>query len=257
MSQNKLIKIESQDAQVESDLGASIKSYLLSGQFSDLTIRTIDQEFKVHRLVVCGQSEYFSRLYKGEWTETNTNDIPLHDDDPGAIQAMIHFMYGFDYDSSGSEHSRASPMLFTVKVYQVADKYAVPQLKQKAKEKFETIVQTCWQMDDFPVAIAEAYKCTLKTDQGLREPLVRISMEHMDTLLKNEAFVDVLENTTGFASELATILAKKKVANPKAKGYRCPGCSSKWMVDTSAGQNVTYCIGCGDSRQWSSYVVRD
>ncbi|KUL81280.1 hypothetical protein ZTR_10828, partial [Talaromyces verruculosus] len=204
MPENKLAVIESQDAHIETDLGASIKSYLLSAQFSDLTIRTIDQEFKVHRLVVCGQSEYFSRLYKGKWTEANENDIALQDDDPCAIQAMIHFMYGFDYDSSGSEHSRASPMLFNVKVYQIADKFVVPQLKQKAKEKFETIVQTCWKMDDFPVAIAEAYTCTPKTDRGLREPLVKISMDHMDELLKKDAFVDVLENTIGFSSDLAT-----------------------------------------------------
>lgn len=164
-------------------------------------------------------------------------------------------MYGFDYDSSGSEHSRASPMLFNVKVYQIADKYVVPQLKQKAKEKFETIVQTCWKMDDFPVAIAEAYTCTPKTDRGLREPLVKISMDHMDELLKKDAFVDVLENTIGFSSDLATVLAKRKVVNPKAKGYRCPSCSSKWMVDTSNGQNVTYCIGCGNSHSWSTYSV--
>jgi len=110
----------------------------------------------------------------------------------------------------------------------------VPQLKQKAKENFETSVQMCGQMDDFPVAIAEAYKCTLKTDQILQEPLVKISMEHMDELLKNDAFVDVLD-TVGFASDLATILAKRKVVNPTAKGYRCLSCSSKWMVDTSTG----------------------
>jgi speckle-type POZ protein len=66
--------------------------------------------------------------------------------------------YGFDNGSSGSEHNRASPMPFNVKVYQITDIYVVPQLKQKAKEEFETIVQTCWQMDDFLVAIAEAYK---------------------------------------------------------------------------------------------------
>jgi ribosomal protein S27E len=148
-------------------------------------------------------------------------------------------------------------MLFNVKVYQIADKYVVPHLKQRAKEKFETIVKTCWQMDDFPVAIAEAYKCTLKTDRGLREPLVKISMEHMDELLKNEAFVDVLENTVGFASDLATMLAKRKAVNPKTKAYRCPDCSSKWMVDASTVQKVTYCIGCGTTLKWSSYVVHD
>lgn len=50
---------------------------------------------------------------------------------------MIHFMYGFEYDSSGSDHGRVSPMLFNVNVYQIADKYGVPKLKDRAKEKFK------------------------------------------------------------------------------------------------------------------------
>lgn len=66
-------------------------------------------------------------------------------------------MYGFEYDSSGSDLGRVSPMLFNIKVYQVADKFEVPQLKQKAKDKFETIARTCWEMDDYPIAISEAY----------------------------------------------------------------------------------------------------
>jgi hypothetical protein len=38
-------------------------SYFLLSTFSDLTIHNRDQEFKVHQLVICGLSEYFSRLY--------------------------------------------------------------------------------------------------------------------------------------------------------------------------------------------------
>lgn len=49
------------------------------------------------------------------------NAIQLKEDNPQAVEAMIHFMYGFDYDSSGSDHSRVSPMLFNVNVYQVCE----------------------------------------------------------------------------------------------------------------------------------------
>ncbi|KGO37196.1 Uncharacterized protein PEX1_065780 [Penicillium expansum] len=143
--------------QVVGDLTASIQSFFISSQFSDLVVKTEEQEFKLHRLIVCGQSEYFARLYQGNWAETADNTIQLNDDDPRAIEAMIHFMYGIDYDSSGNELGRISPMIFNVRLYQVADKYFVPRLKQRAKEKFGQIARTCWEMDDFPVAIAEAY----------------------------------------------------------------------------------------------------
>lgn len=166
---------------------------------------------------------------------------------------MIHFMYGFDYDSSGSDDSRTSPMLFNVKVYQIADKYVIPHLKQRAQEKFETIVATCWQMDDFPATIAEAYKCTLKTDRGLRDPLVKASTEHIKELQKNDGFQNVLENTVGFATELALNLAQRNVPNSGTK-YRCPSCSAQWI--TSNKQQ--YCPGCGSSySNWKPYIVRD
>ncbi|PYI33038.1 POZ domain-containing protein [Aspergillus indologenus CBS 114.80] len=196
------------------DLLASIKNYYSSSEFSDLTVHTLDQDFQVHRVVVCGQSEYFSRLFQGTWPEAKENEIHLKEDDPRAIEAMFQFMYGFEYDSSGSDQGRTSPMLLNVKVYQVADKYQVPKLKDRAREKFKAIVETCWQMDDFPVAIEEAYKRTTKEDRSLRDILVRTSQEHIGELEASEDFRLVLEGTAGFAADLVQI---RVVTTPRLK----------------------------------------
>ncbi|KAI2707456.1 hypothetical protein CBS147354_9518 [Penicillium roqueforti] len=138
-----------------------------------------DQKFEVHKVIVCGQSEYFSRLFGHNWKEVNENVIRLEDDDPRALEAMIHFFYGFNYDSSGSDQGRTSPMLFNVKVYQIGDKYGIPKLKAQAKEKFSVAITTCWEMDDFPTAIASAYSTTSSADRGLRDLLVSTSLEHI------------------------------------------------------------------------------
>lgn len=45
----------------------NISSFFKTSKFSDLIIQTGDQEFKVHKIVVCGQSEYFARLLSGNW----------------------------------------------------------------------------------------------------------------------------------------------------------------------------------------------
>ncbi|KAL1979195.1 hypothetical protein VTN96DRAFT_6523 [Rasamsonia emersonii] len=239
------------------DLSTSIKSYFLSSRFSDLTIYTEDQEFKVHRLVVCGRSEYFSRLFNGNWAETAENVVQLKDDDPRAVEAMVHFMYGYEYDSSGSDRGRISPILFNVKVYQLADKYGVPQLKQRAKEKFENIAKTCWQMDDFPTAIAEAYTCTPKEDRGLRDTLVEISCEHIDELQKNDDFQTVLEEAVGFAADLVQYLARWKPPNSNLMKYRCPNCSAQWLLERCTGDVMYHCPFCGNHRSnWNSYVIQ-
>ena len=146
---------------------------------------------------------------------------------------MIHLMYGFDYDSSGSDHSRVSPMLFNVNVYQVADKYGVPNLKERAKEKFEKIIETCWEMDDFPLTITEAYSSTPKTDRGLRDPFIRTALKHIEHLLKTEDFVQVLEETVGFSADIFQYSISQST-NPSLTKYRCSNCGNRlqrarWM----------------------------
>ena len=109
--------------------------------------------------------------------QTANGSAVTKEDNPRAVEAMIHFMYRFDYDRSSSDHSHVSLMLFNVNVYQVADKYGVPKLKEHVKEKFEKIIETCWEMDDFPLTITEAYSGTPKTDRGLQDPLIRTRHE--------------------------------------------------------------------------------
>ncbi|CRG91090.1 hypothetical protein PISL3812_08138 [Talaromyces islandicus] len=207
MDNNQLDKavIKPEDAGNRGDLTTSIQDFFNSSRFSDLTIVTKDQEFKVHKLIVCALSDYFSRLFENNWKETTENVVRLDEDEPRSVEAMIHFMYGFSYDSSGSDRGRVSPMLFNVKVYQVGDKYSVPKLKEEAREKFITAVKACWEMDDFPVAITEAYSTTPREDRGLRDPLVQTSLEHLDVLLKNEEFKHVLRNILEFAADLIAL----------------------------------------------------
>jgi hypothetical protein len=42
-------------------------SCLESSQYSDATIRCEGREFKVHKIVVCTQSEFFSKAFNGDW----------------------------------------------------------------------------------------------------------------------------------------------------------------------------------------------
>ncbi|BAE57095.1 unnamed protein product [Aspergillus oryzae RIB40] len=106
----------------------------------------------------------------------------------------------------------------------VADKFEVPQLKQKAKDKFETIARTCWEMDDYPIAISEAYQRTHKGDRSSRYP----------------DFRTVLEEVLGFAADLV----RHSPGNTGVKKYCCPNCNFNWMLGHSAG-NISYrCPKC-------------
>jgi speckle-type POZ protein len=79
---------------------------------------------------------------------------------------MLNFMYLFSYDASGSDQARASPMIFNVKVYSIADKYDVVALKSQAKEKFEKAAKSCWSMEDFPLPFQRFTAQLLQQTEG-------------------------------------------------------------------------------------------
>ena len=146
--------------------------------------------------------------------------IELPDDDLPVVEAMLNFLYHFDYQAS------ISPMIFNAKVYSIADKYDIPTLKSQAVEKSRKSVETCWSMDDFPHAIREIYSSTPGNDRGLRDLVVKIACEHMETLSKQPDFRILLEEACGFAADVVLFMAKHRFKHTKT--YECPNCLNSW-----------------------------
>ncbi|KAK5189255.1 hypothetical protein LTR47_011253 [Exophiala xenobiotica] len=121
---------------------------------------------------MCGQSEYLDRLFNGNWKEALDDAIDLMEDDPGAVEAMIRFMYENEYDSSGNSDGQVSPMLFDVRVYQVADIYGVRALKKLSRKSSDHATNICWGMDDFPHVIIHVYSSS--ECEELRETVARV-----------------------------------------------------------------------------------
>lgn len=149
--------------------------------------------------------------------------------DPGAVEAMIRFMYKNEYDSSGNNDGQLSPIPFDVMVYQVADKYGVGALKKLSKEKFDHATSICWGMDDFPHVITHVYSSS--ESEGLRDTIARISHKHIDKLIMKNKFFRVLQETSGFAADVVQLMIKGTDSHAQT---RCPNCRATWEVDFSA-----------------------
>ncbi|EFW19953.1 hypothetical protein D8B26_003564 [Coccidioides posadasii str. Silveira] len=182
--------------------------------------------------------------------EKNETTIDFLKDDPGAIKAMVRHMYGLDFETCGINRDHTSPLLFSVKVYPIADFYRVPQLKQRAKEKAEKAARTCWAMNDFLTAISEAYRTIAGDGRELRDLLVEVSREHIKELLGDPGFLEVLQETKGFAADLSKVLASG-VTSTK---YRCPVCCTQWRVQRCTGsRSLEYCPYCANNYNWDQY----
>ncbi|EEP81658.1 predicted protein [Uncinocarpus reesii 1704] len=235
-------------------LSAGLKRYHDSGQFTDLTIRVAGEEFKVHRVIVCSQSEYFSRLYDGDWKETARNEVDIEEAEPGVVEAMICFMYNRNYDSSGGPQCRVSPLFLNAQVYSLAERLGIPCLMEKAKEIFKDIASTCWDMDDFPPVILEVYTTTPETDRGLRDLIVRTCIANLESLLKKGEFLSVLESCAPFSADIARTLAK--ISTVQRNIYQCPDCRNQFEASISGGQ-ISYCVHCGScDSNWDTHKVK-
>lgn len=166
---------------------------------------------------------------------------------------MIHFMYHFDYSNT----ERNSTMVFHAQMYSLAEKYMMHSLKQLSMEKFRVAIETGWTMDDFPLAVAEAYNSTPEDDRGLRDLVVEVCTNGTNSkrLLQNAQFLDTLKETSGFAADMVVSLSSGGKKENGTNGYKCPSCSKSINVKWSHGS--TYCcIHCGHRRSdWGSFVV--
>ncbi|KAI8664495.1 BTB domain-containing protein [Fusarium keratoplasticum] len=204
--------------------------YFNQDTLSDLSVTCDGQTFKVHRLILCAHSKYFSKQLNGPWKESSEQVINIQDFDVGVVEAMLHFMYNFDYTNVNG----TSSMVFEAQIYQIADKYDIDSLKEHATKRFGAALDIGWPMDDFPLAITVAYTTSPLEDRGLRDLIIETSSQHIDDLLGKGYFCEVLRTTNDFAADLVPFLRARQA--PDVKKYRCPSCRKTFYCSPSSGE---------------------
>lgn len=60
------------------------------GKYSDLTIVTANKSFPVHRALLASRSSFFQGVCNNTFRESATGIINLSEDDPEAVEHMVH-----------------------------------------------------------------------------------------------------------------------------------------------------------------------
>ncbi|EMD66038.1 hypothetical protein COCSADRAFT_35975 [Bipolaris sorokiniana ND90Pr] len=76
----------------------SLKSFLASGAYSDLSIKCGRDTYRVHKVIVCGRAGFFARAIKFGGQEAQTDQIDLPEDDPKTVKLLIQYLYEGEYD---------------------------------------------------------------------------------------------------------------------------------------------------------------
>lgn len=198
-------------------------------------IRCEGKDFAVHKLVLFSHSQYFAKQLDGPWkvcytcfvssNELMTNDgqegfekaINIEDFEIGVVEAMVHFMYHFDYKAPED----SSSLILNIKVYQIADKYGIKSLKELAAVKFGRAAKTYCGSDEFLTAISLVYTTTPLTDMGLRNSILVTTFDIYDHIRGRSEFYEALKTNPDFANDLAWFLFEKTRGIERIHCFSC------------------------------------
>jgi len=115
--------------------------------------------------------------------------IELHEDDASAVRAMMLFIYDKPY--TGACENEDDDLLFYVRVFMVADKYDLGDLKSLVCVDFNKIAPGLWDDDVFCEAVKEGYDLPAHGGYSAMNTIIeQICIRHLSTLTKKPTFME-------------------------------------------------------------------
>ncbi|KAE9993179.1 hypothetical protein EG327_006178 [Venturia inaequalis] len=221
----------------EDNQGATLKkgvaSLLGSDKFSDMTITCKDNRvFKVHRAVICTQSEVFDKMCTKNWKEKNESNIDLTDQDTDAVEALLAYLYTSEYTAKEKENA----LVLHVHVYQLAHMYLIGELCKVAAELFDKAAEEDWNLPSFPLAVQETYANPEAEEKTLRKIVVKHAVDNLSELLEDDEgeFAKTMVVFGEFGKDVSRALIEESGSSyrsKKMKDYRCPDYSFHFRLD--------------------------
>ncbi|KAK8231295.1 hypothetical protein BKA81DRAFT_411875 [Phyllosticta paracitricarpa] len=187
----------------------SFSQILQSGEYSDLEIRCNEESHRVHKAIVCPQSEFFQAACKAEhgFKEAKSGVVEMNQVDRHVVRAIVQHLYGEDYDVPSSE-SEEETTLFHVHVYGAAEMYQISGLKEVALIHFRDCFPKAVKLEKYAKCISTAYRITREQDRDLRDYLVKEVLQKLDSLSETPQLSAALEESASFGKDLVFALHK-------------------------------------------------
>ncbi|KAK4911093.1 hypothetical protein LTR66_017385, partial [Elasticomyces elasticus] len=197
-------------------LTARMSDLLTTGRFSDFTIECGEAKevFKVHKMVLCPASSYFSDVcLNGEFEESRTGKVHLADTDPEVLRCALQYVYTGKYASGELDiqpgvDTVSKRMWFHAKVYILADYISVDSLRYESLKQFQTLALDITRIDTPAPSCLDLFQHilanTAHTDTGIRPVLLQFG-----AIMRPQKDFGVLEELLMTEEPFAWILAKQ------------------------------------------------
>lgn len=145
----------------------------------------------------------------------SSNEVDLGDEeDAEAIRAMIRHIYGLRYDKMLEENtlddaaafSTNEDLLFHIAVFTAADKYDVASLRPLVVKKFEGLMETSWESENFAISMQKLTGPSAGhlADNTLQAATAAFCARNLLKLIKKDAFVKMIQEEEPFTGRLLT-----------------------------------------------------
>ncbi|KAF2802157.1 uncharacterized protein BDZ99DRAFT_356438, partial [Mytilinidion resinicola] len=152
-------------------------SYLNNGEYSDLEVRCGSITYKVHRLVLCSQIEFFRKACNVCWREGKECVVDLSHDDAYAVDALLRYAYTGKCDIFAENVAPSRKALHYVQIYAIGAKYEITGLQDLAKDYLKPLLDAHRNEGWLAEVIRLTYETTIPTDRGLCDIVVDIIVE--------------------------------------------------------------------------------
>ncbi|EPE08850.1 btb poz domain protein [Ophiostoma piceae UAMH 11346] len=75
-----------------------VQKLFSSQEYSDFTLTCEGRLYRLHKAIVCPQSDVFAAMLRSKFKEGLENSIHLPEEDAGVVHCMIRYLYCFDYE---------------------------------------------------------------------------------------------------------------------------------------------------------------
>ena len=144
------------------------------------------------------------------------------------VHQMLAFLYFREYNDA-AHYPTQHPHEFNARMYALADKYGIEDLKDFAKYSLSRMIPSppCWlapfEAPIFVKALGVIYTTTLPSDRGLRDLVIPVIKKHRIDLRNDSDFVELLTSGVG-DGELATDVFDALLELVQPKSCLCIHC---------------------------------
>lgn len=219
--------------------------------------------FYGHKFLLSTRSYWFEAAFTGEFQESESREITLHNDDADALEAMLHYLY-HEKRKWIRRLDTDTYLLFCLDLYEVADKYDCPNVQEAAHLDFCNGFKKYWNNAAFcevAYGFREIVNKLYEGPQSLLKFSLQTILSHKESQL-NGPLGKLRPLILRTARELAEfgrdillhIMDQTGGQEPGKEGVavelnfthmvECPDCYGTWMKPS--GRIEGHCWECGE-----------